>query len=78
MTFEFTLEVRPEFEMPKWKGAQAGEARPNRDIGDEEINAQPEKSCSKVSGVPSWKPMEEGGYRLGDSRANVRACKLRS
>ncbi|MFM9057725.1 MAG: trigger factor [Planctomycetaceae bacterium] len=35
MTFEFTIEVRPEFELPKWKGLAI--QRPSREIGDADV-----------------------------------------
>jgi trigger factor len=36
MTFEFSIEVRPEFEMPKWKGLAIN--RPMRSIGDTDVD----------------------------------------
>ena len=36
MTFEFSLEVRPEFEIPKWKGLAIN--RPTRTIGDADVD----------------------------------------
>jgi trigger factor len=36
MTFEFSIEVRPEFEMPKWKGLSI--SRPARDISDADVD----------------------------------------
>ena len=36
MTFEFAIEVRPEFEMPKWKGLAIN--RPTRAIGDADVD----------------------------------------
>jgi len=36
MTFEFSIEVRPEFEMPAWKGLSI--KRPSRDIGDADVD----------------------------------------
>jgi trigger factor len=35
LTFEFSIEVRPEFEMPKWKGLSI--RRPVRDISEEDV-----------------------------------------
>ena len=35
MTFEFAIEVRPEFELPKWKGLSIN--RPTRAIGDTDV-----------------------------------------
>lgn len=36
MTFEFTIEVRPEFDLPKWKGLSIN--RPTRAIGDADVD----------------------------------------
>jgi len=36
MTFEFAIEVRPEFEMPQWKGLSI--KRPTRDISDKDVD----------------------------------------
>jgi trigger factor len=36
MTFEFSIEVRPEFEMPKWKGLSI--SRPAREISDADVD----------------------------------------
>src|SRR5918995_778479 len=36
MTFEFTIEVRPEFDMPKWKGLKLN--RPVREFTDADID----------------------------------------
>jgi trigger factor len=36
MTFEFSIEVRPEFELPKWKGLSI--KRPTRDISDADVD----------------------------------------
>jgi len=36
MTFEFSIEVRPEFDMPKWKGLSI--KRPSRDIGAADVD----------------------------------------
>jgi trigger factor len=36
MTFEFSIEVRPEFDMPKWKGLSI--TRPARDITDTDVD----------------------------------------
>ena len=41
LTFEFDIEVRPEFDLPKWKGLKL--ERPVRDFGNEDINRQMEK-----------------------------------
>jgi len=36
MTFEFSVEVRPEFELPKWKGLSI--RRPSREITDDDVD----------------------------------------
>ena len=36
MTFEFSIEVRPEFEMPQWKGLSI--KRPTREISDKDVD----------------------------------------
>jgi trigger factor len=35
LTFEFSIEVRPDFELPKWKGLSI--SRPNREIGADDV-----------------------------------------
>lgn len=61
MTFEFKLEVRPEFDLPEWKGLSI--ERPEADFSDKEI----EKHLRQVleshgRRVPSSDPAEEGDY----------------
>ena len=36
MTFEFSIEVRPEFDLPKWQGLSID--RPSRDISDKDVD----------------------------------------
>ena len=43
MTFEFDIEVRPEFEMPKWRGLKLD--RPVREFGDAEDVDQHWRRC---------------------------------
>jgi len=45
MTFEFTIEVRPEFDMPKWRGLKLN--RPVRDFTDADIDEQLEQMLSR-------------------------------
>jgi trigger factor len=45
MTFEFDIEVRPEFEMPKWKGLKIN--RPVREFAEEDIDQQLEKMLTR-------------------------------
>jgi len=61
MTFEFDIEVRPEFDMPKWKGLKLD--RPVRDFTDEDIDQQLEKMLTRFGQlVPHDGPAGEGDY----------------
>jgi trigger factor len=61
MTFEFTIEVRPEFELPKWRGLKLN--RPVRDFTDADIDEQLEQMLSRYGQlVPHDGPAAEGDY----------------
>ncbi len=61
MTFEFDIEVRPEFEMPKWRGLKLD--RPVRDFGDEDIDEQLNKMLTRFGQLtPLEGPASEGDY----------------
>lgn len=45
MTFEFTIEVRPEFDLPKWKGLKLN--RPVREFTDADIEEQLEQMLAR-------------------------------
>src|SRR3954451_15426395 len=61
MTFEFTIEVRPEFDMPKWKGLKLN--RPVRDFSDADIDEQLEQMLSRYGQlVPVEGEAAEGDY----------------
>jgi trigger factor len=61
MTFEFTIEVRPEFELPKWKGLKLN--RPVREFTDADVDEQLEQMLSRYGQlVPHDGPAEEGDY----------------
>lgn len=45
MTFEFNIEVRPEFEMPKWRGLKI--TRPVREFSVEDVDEQLEKMLTR-------------------------------
>ena len=47
MTFEFDIEVRPEFDIPEWKGIEID--RPTREFGEEDINRQLKKILAKYA-----------------------------
>src|SRR5689334_8523165 len=59
MTFEFTIEVRPEFEMPKWKGLKLN--RPTRDFSDADVDEQLEQMLARYGQlVPHDGPAADG------------------
>jgi len=61
MTFEFDIEVRPEFEMPKWKGLSL--TRPTRDFSEEDVNEQLEQMLTRYAQlVPTKEPATSGDY----------------
>lgn len=60
MTFEFNIEVRPEFDLPKWKGLKI--ERPMRDFTEEDIDQQLEQSLARYGQL---KP-HEGAADPGD------------
>src|SRR3954466_8347578 len=61
MTFEFKIEVRPEFDMPKWKGLKLN--RPVREFSDADINEQLEQMLARYGQlVPMEGEAAEGDY----------------
>ncbi len=61
MTFEFTIEVRPEFELPKWRGLKLN--RPMRDFTDADVDEQLEQMLARYGQlVPHEGAAEEGDY----------------
>ena len=61
MTFEFDIEVRPEFEMPKWKGLTI--ERPVREFTDADVAVQLEQMLSRYGQlVPFDGAAEAGDY----------------
>ncbi len=61
MTFEFDIEVRPEFEMPKWKGVKI--ERPVREFTPEDVDQHLEKMLARYGQlVPHDGPAAEGDY----------------
>ncbi|MCI0331815.1 MAG: trigger factor [Planctomycetes bacterium] len=61
MTFEFTIEVRPEFDLPKWRGLSL--KRPVRAFTDADIDEQLEQMLSRYGQlVPHDGPAEESDY----------------
>jgi len=61
MTFEFDIEVRPDFDLPKWKGIQI--KRPTHEFGDSDIDAHLEKMLTRFGQlVPFDGPAGEGDF----------------
>ncbi|MGI9456278.1 MAG: trigger factor [Aeoliella sp.] len=61
MTFEFDIEVRPEFDMPKWKGLKV--TRPVRDFTDKDIDEQLEQMLTRYAQlVPIKEAATSGDY----------------
>jgi trigger factor len=62
MTFEFDLEVRPQFEVPQWKGLRL--ERPVREFTDADVDAALERLLADKHGqlVPHDGPAEPGDY----------------
>src|SRR5690606_2551332 len=65
MTFEFDIEVRPEFEMPKWKGLKI--KRPVREFTDADIDQQLQQRLTRYAQLaPSKNPATVGDYLTVD------------
>lgn len=61
MTFEFDIEVRPEFDMPQWKGLKI--TRPMREFTDEDVAEQLESMLTRYAQlVPTKEAAKAGDY----------------
>jgi trigger factor len=61
MTFEFTIEVRPEFDLPQWRGLALN--RPTRQFSDADIEEQLEQMLARYGQlVPHDGPASEGDF----------------
>lgn len=61
MTFEFDIEVRPEFDLPKWRGLKLN--RPVREFTEDDINEQLEKMLTRFGQLtPHDGPATDGDY----------------
>lgn len=61
MTFEFDLEVRPDFELPQWKGLKI--ERPVHEFGDKDVEARLQEVLSEEGKlVPHKGAVETGDY----------------
>lgn len=59
-TFEFNIEVRPEFESPKWEGLEL--TRTEYTLTDADVDRQLERTLERVTPGEPW----DGEARLGD------------
>ncbi len=86
MTFEFDIEVRPEFDLPNWKGLSV--ERPHREFTAEDIDSELKKMLTRHGElVPHEGPAEAGDYVVvnltfwqGDkelSRAEEKTIRIR-
>ncbi len=80
MTFEFDLEVRPEFDLPQWKGLTI--ERPEAEFSDEQVDRQLRAMLDEYGRrVPTSEPAREGDYLTvnitaeGDGHAIHRAVE---
>ncbi|QDU91270.1 Trigger factor [Pirellulimonas nuda] len=70
MTFEFDVEVRPEFELPEWRGLKLN--RPVREFSEADIDEHLEGKISRYGQlVPSDDPAAEGDYVTVNTVARV-------
>jgi trigger factor len=61
MTFEFDIEVRPEFDMPQWKGLAI--ERPVREFGEADVDAELQKILARHGKlIPHDGPAKPGDY----------------
>lgn len=61
MTFEFDIEVRPEFDMPNWKGLKI--ERPIKEFSDKDVTARLEEILTQYGKlIPSDGPAASGDY----------------
>lgn len=75
LTFEFKIEVRPEFDLPKWKGLEL--KRPVHEFGAEDIDAHIEQMLAKYGQlVPHEGPAEEGDYLVANLRGEADGKEL--
>src|SRR5262245_2826411 len=65
MTFEFTIEVRPEFDLPKWKGLKL--TRPVRKFTDEDVAEQLEQMLARYGQLVPFDGKTAEGDFLSES-----------
>ena len=75
MTFEFDIEVRPEFDMPKWKGIKL--ERPVREFTKADVDQHLEKMLTRYGQlVPHNGPAAEGDYLTANITTSHEGEKL--
>lgn len=75
LTFEFSIEVRPEFDLPKWKGLKL--KRPTHEFTAEDIDAQIEQMLAKYGQlVPHDEAAAEGDYLVANLTASADGKEL--
>ncbi|QDT67995.1 Trigger factor [Planctomycetes bacterium MalM25] len=75
LTFEFSIEVRPEFDMPKWKGLKL--KRPTHEFTAEDIDGQIEQMLAKYGQlVPHDEAAAEGDYLVANLTATADGKEL--
>ena len=62
MTFEFDLEVRPEFDMPNWKGLKI--ERPKKELTNKDVDARCEELLSKYGRLVPFDGVASSGDYL--------------
>ncbi len=63
--YEYDLEVRPEFDVPQWKGLKL--SKPVREFNDQDVDSALENYLSrKATLVPSEEPAKSGDYIVTD------------
>ncbi|MEX0938183.1 MAG: trigger factor [Pirellulales bacterium] len=61
MTFEFNIEVRPEFDLPEWKGLKV--ERPVKEFTDEDVDRRVEQILARFGSLTPYDgPAEKGDY----------------
>ncbi|MEK6247010.1 MAG: trigger factor [Planctomycetales bacterium] len=77
MTFEFDLEVRPDFDLPQWQGLKI--ERPESEFGDDEIDEQLKRVLAQYGRqVPTEDPAAAGDYltvNISSSHEGDSLCK---
>ncbi len=77
MTFEFTIEVRPEFDMPQWKGLKLN--RPVREFTDADVDAQLEQMLSRYGQLAPFEgEASEGDYLSVNFTSSYEGKQLRA